>query len=147
MASVNSLNSFDLDTPPVEVDRSLRVGVKARCLSSGAVLLVKERHEDGSEFWTFPGGGTRPDESLRECLKRELAEELQCLSTVHDVVGDFWYVHRSSPRISKYTVYDCSLLSECQPNESEGIHDHRWVHPDDLPPSTLSQVRYICQSI
>lgn len=140
-------HSSDPDASPITVARSLRVGVKARCLSSDAVLLVKERHDDGTPFWTFPGGGARPNESLRECLKREIAEELQCSSTVYDVVGDFWYVHRSSPRISKYTVFDCSLLSECQPNHTEGIHDYRWAYPDELPSSTLPQVRSLCQRV
>jgi 8-oxo-dGTP diphosphatase len=41
---------------------------------NGAVLLVRRR-SDG--LWTFPGGKRkRASESVENCLKRELAEEL-----------------------------------------------------------------------
>jgi len=34
-----------------------RRGVKALIERDGAVLLVQERHDDGTPFWTLPGGG------------------------------------------------------------------------------------------
>jgi 8-oxo-dGTP diphosphatase len=39
----------------------------------GRVLLVRRR-SDGS--WMFPGGRKRPRETERECLRREIKEEL-----------------------------------------------------------------------
>ena len=125
-----------------------RHSAKALMTSGDAVLLVKEYHSDGTPFWTLPGGGVRPDESLAEGLHRELQEELDC----HDVVigeqaGHVWYAHRSrAGTISLYTVFECQALSEPTPNETEGVTEIRWVRPETLPPETLPQVRSVCRS-
>ena len=124
-----------------------RRGVKALVTGDDAVLLVKEHHAEGTPFWTLPGGGVRPDESLTDGLHRELREELDC----HDVVvGDrttrVWYAHRSRSGVaSLYTVFECYTLSEPTPNGTEGIAASRWVRPDTLPPRTLPQVKSICR--
>jgi 8-oxo-dGTP diphosphatase len=43
---------------------------------NGLVLLVRRR-SDGR--WTFPGGKSKPDESAKLCLLREIGEELPAL--------------------------------------------------------------------
>ena len=42
-------------------------------------ILIARRREGKSQagMWEFPGGKLEPKESLEECLKRELAEEMQ----------------------------------------------------------------------
>jgi hypothetical protein len=73
-----------------------RHSAKALMTSGDAVLLVKEYHSDGTPFWTLPGGGVRPDESLTEGLRRELREELDCHNVViGEQTGRVWYAHRS----------------------------------------------------
>jgi 8-oxo-dGTP pyrophosphatase MutT (NUDIX family) len=123
-----------------------RRGAKALIASGDAVLLVKERHADGTSFWTLPGGGIRSDESLTEGLCRELREELGCRALV---VGDrtdrVWYAHRSAPNlVSVYTVFECWTLTDPAPKLADGIEASRWVRPDAIPPRTLPQVRSIC---
>ena len=40
------------------------------------VLLVRFVNPDtGEEFWTTPGGGIKPDESMQDAIRRELREE------------------------------------------------------------------------
>ena len=39
---------------PSAASGSLRRGVKALVSTRGAVLLVREEHDDGSAFWTLP---------------------------------------------------------------------------------------------
>lgn len=122
----------------------LRRGAKALISRSGQVLLVRERHADGSPFWTLPGGGVRPEESLEGGLQRELAEELRCPATVMDERSVFWYPHSSLPEtVTVYTVFECSLLSTPRPRPSEGIEACRWVAPTDQPATTLPQVRRV----
>lgn len=123
-----------------------RPGAKALVTGGDAVLVVKERHADGSPFWTLPGGGVCPHECPIEGLRRELVEELDCRSRIDDPVSTFWYAHDSlDATVSVYTVFDCSLLSEPTPNPDEGVFDARWVEPDALPPATLPQVRFLCR--
>lgn len=125
-----------------------RSGAKALVTSGRSVLVVQERHADGSPFWTLPGGGVRDHECPAEGLRRELAEELDCRARVDDPVSAFWYAHDSlAATVSVYTVFDCSLLTGPAPNHDEGVFDARWVEPDDLPPATLPQVRYLCQDV
>lgn len=122
----------------------IRQGTKAFISTSRWVLLVKEQHTDGSSFWTLPGGGAEPDESLIECLTRELFEELGCHPLIDEPIATIWYAHSSSQRtFSVYTVFECSLFSTPLPNSNEGIYEYKWVSPSHLPSSTLPQVRYL----
>ncbi|WP_398472777.1 NUDIX hydrolase [Tardiphaga sp.] len=45
-------------------------------IKGGKVLLVR-RKKDG--LWMFPGGRKRRDENAKQCLRREIAEELPML--------------------------------------------------------------------
>lgn len=121
----------------------VRRGAKA-LLGSSRALLVKERHADGSTFWTLPGGGVHAHESLQECLARELTEELDCRCRVGGRVSRFWYAHSSLPdTLSLYTVFDCTLGPDGDPAPRDGVLDYRWVEPADPPPATLPQVRHV----
>lgn len=40
------------------------------------ILLVRFDWPDGGGMWAAPGGGIRPDETIEEALRRELAEEV-----------------------------------------------------------------------
>jgi|GEM_PF-1712471 8-oxo-dGTP diphosphatase len=123
-----------------------RSGAKALVTSDRAVLLVRERHSDGTPFWTLPGGGVCDHEAPTAGLRRELAEELGCRARIDDPVSTFWYAHDSlAASVSVYTVFDCDLLTEPVPNPREGVFEAQWVAPGELPPATLPQVRYLCQ--
>lgn len=124
----------------------LRRGVKALVSTAGRVLLVKERHGDGSQFWTLPGGGVEPGESPARALRRELVEELQCRVEITERKTEFWYTHASDDRVSLYTVFECALTTVVSPNPVEGVLDYRWAKPADLPPSTLLQVRHLLEN-
>lgn len=146
MSNVPSVRTGGTANPPPAV--TVRRGVKAVVSSSSRVLLVQERHADGSAFWTLPGGGVDPHESLVEGLRRELSEELRCDPAVEDAVSTFWYAHRSSPRLlSHYTVFSCLLATEVRPVRGEGILDSAWIPPEDPPASTLPQVRYLLRAV
>jgi 8-oxo-dGTP diphosphatase len=124
----------------------LRDGAKALITGSEGVLLIKERHADGTPFWTLPGGGVHAHETLAEGLRREMAEELHCTCRVADRVTEFWYAHDSLDGvISRYAVFDCSLLSTITPDDDEGICELRWAPPTDPPAGTLPQVRQVCR--
>jgi mutator protein MutT len=64
----------------------------ALILRKGEVLLAK-RHRDDAQggLWEFPGGALEPGESLRECLARELEEELGIQVEVGDEVAAIPY--------------------------------------------------------
>lgn len=126
----------------------LRTGAKALVTSASKVLLVQEHHADGRPFWTLPGGGVHPDEPLARGLERELLEELDCQARIGAPVTQFWYVHESlDATVSRYTVFDCALVTDPSPDRSEGIAACRWVSPANLPPGTLPQVEHVCRQV
>lgn len=128
--------------------RSIRVGAKALIADDrGHVLLIKERRSDGSTFWTLPGGGVQSDESFEECLHRELEEELRSRTTVGAAVASCTYEHESYHRpATLYHVFECELEDGPTPNRAEGIVEHAWVTPSDLPATTLDPFRRLLRT-
>ncbi|MBO4276770.1 MAG: NUDIX domain-containing protein [Clostridia bacterium] len=53
----------------------IRNSIKAVIIDNTKLLTVKMRAEDGSEYYTLPGGKQKPDELMLEALKREVGEE------------------------------------------------------------------------
>lgn len=121
----------------------LRIGAKGLITRQDRVLLIKERHADGSPFWTIPGGGVESSESLSDCLRREIEEEIQCQSAVRRVVDGFVYHHTSRPTTTVYTVFDATLERDPEPNPAERIVDHAWRTPTNLPSTTLDPVEQV----
>jgi A/G-specific adenine glycosylase len=94
-------------------------------------LLLAQRPLDGllGGLWEFPGGKQEPGETLAECLKRELREEL----AIQVQVGKQLATIRHAFTHFRITVYafECQYDSDGEP-QAIGVHDWRWVSPDDL---------------
>lgn len=81
---------MDIDSRLEEIDDSLyRVAVRALVVSGNKILAVKE--VDGGDWWAIPGGGVDYGESLKDCLLREIEEEIGV--HVGSVSSDFQIVH------------------------------------------------------
>lgn len=120
---------------------AFRVGAKALVRSGDQVLLVRERREDGSTFWTLPGGGVEPGEALRDCLQREFLEELGCRVGVGQRIATCLYYHRTLPNtVTLYSVFRTTPAGNPEPNPEEGIVEYAWRSPWDPPPTTLDPI-------
>jgi 8-oxo-dGTP diphosphatase len=107
----------------------IRVVVAAAIVERGGRVLVTKRpagvHLEG--HWEFPGGKCGPDETLEQCLARELWEELaveavvesELMSTGHDY-GD---------RRVELHFFHCRVHGEPQPQMGQEM---RWVERHDL---------------
>ena len=119
----------------------MREGVKLLCRRDGAVLLIQEEHDDGTPFWTLPGGGVEPGESLGEALHREVREELQCAVNEVERIGRIWYRHTSRPMtVTRYSVFTGTMTSAPEPNPDHGVRSSRWVDDGSIPERTLDCV-------
>lgn len=86
---------MDIDSRLEEIDDSLyRVAVRALIVSDDKILAVKE--VDG-DWWAIPGGGVDYGESLKDCLLREIKEEIGVLGS--SVSSDFQIVHYNIGKI------------------------------------------------
>jgi 8-oxo-dGTP diphosphatase len=67
--------------------------VTAAIILDGSKVLIARRgpNEKLAGFWEFPGGKVENEETLQECLERELLEELGIRSRVHEVIAENEY--------------------------------------------------------
>ncbi len=93
-------------------------------------LLIAQRPLDGllGGLWEFPGGKQEAGESLEDCLRRELREEL---AIEVDVGEQFAVVHHGFThfRITLH-AFTCTYVSG-EP-QALGVRAWAWVTPDEL---------------
>jgi 8-oxo-dGTP diphosphatase len=110
--------------------------VVAAVIERGGTVLLARRREGAPRggLWEFPGGKVESDESDREALARELAEELGIDVVVAEPVGQV--THRYPDVTINLRAYACTIRSgEPKPVE----HDEcRWVGPTELESYPLS---------
>lgn len=93
-------------------------------------ILIDRRRPEGllGGLWEFPGGKIEPGETIEECIKREIKEELG----IEIEVGDRLITinHAYSHFHVTLTVHHCRHLTGIpQPLESDEI---RWVTLDEI---------------
>jgi mutator protein MutT len=95
----------------------------------GKILLTRrklEAHQGG--LWEFPGGKQEESETLEQCLKRELKEEIDI--EVGNVQPFFVLRHRYPEKEVELHFFTCSLYSgNPQPL---GCIEMAWVPPYEL---------------
>lgn len=93
-------------------------------------ILIDRRRPEGilGGLWEFPGGKIEPGETVEECIKREIWEELGIAIEVGEylITIDYTYEHL---RVT-LTVHHCRHLTGIpQPLECDEI---RWVTLDEI---------------
>jgi 8-oxo-dGTP diphosphatase len=103
------------------------VRVTAAVILSGGALLVARRAA-GDRFggrWELPGGKVEDGESLEECLRRELAEELGVEVEIGDEVGAVSHDY-GDHGIELHALLVRSLRGALSPTAHDEV---RWVGP------------------
>ncbi|MDX2096608.1 MAG: A/G-specific adenine glycosylase [Leptolyngbyaceae cyanobacterium bins.59] len=93
-------------------------------------ILIDRRKQKGllGGLWEFPGGKVEPEETVPDCIVREIREELGIGIEVGEslITVDHTYTHF---RVT-LNVYECRYVEgEPQPIECDEV---RWVNPEDL---------------
>jgi 8-oxo-dGTP diphosphatase len=93
-----------------------------------AFLLTRRlqgTHLAGS--WEFPGGKCEPGESLQECLRREILEELGASCTVGEEI--LHVTHEYPDRRVVLHFFSCALDDEPTPRLGQAM---QWVRREQL---------------
>ncbi len=96
---------------------------------SGRVLIAKRPEGSNHEgFWEFPGGKQEKDENLKDCLEREIEEELGVkVKAVEELLT---VEHEYGTKAVSLHVFNCTCL-EGEPKCLQA-QDIRWVEPAGL---------------
>jgi 8-oxo-dGTP diphosphatase len=95
----------------------------------GRYLVTRRQrgvHLEG--FWEFPGGKCEPDESLPDCLRRELLEELGADARVGREL--LTVTHHYPEKSIELHFIACTLLGPAEPRLGQEM---RWVTRAELP--------------
>jgi len=107
----------------------VKIVVTAAVIETGGAYLVTRRqlgvHLEG--YWEFPGGKCDPGESLEDCLRRELREELGTDAVVGNEI--FMTSHDYPERSVELHFLACELTGEPTPLLGQEM---RWVMRKDL---------------
>ena len=101
-----------------------QIGVAVITNTEGKILIDR-RKADGEMggLWEFPGGKIESGETIEECIKREIKEELSIEISVGDRLTTIIHDYQSF-KVTLY-VHLCQYISgDPQPIECEEIH---WV--------------------
>ncbi len=98
-------------------------------IQNNSVFIAKRaNNETLAGFWEFPGGKQENDESIFECLEREIFEELNVRCKANEIYLESIYNYDHG------TINLIAILSNLLDTHIElSVHDdYKWVNIDDL---------------
>ena len=111
----------------------------------GLFLIARRAHDQKlAGKWEFPGGKVEPGETLQECLKREITEELGVDAIVGEVLTESHYKYQHGE------VLLVALKTELKSQEIRlTVHDEfQWLTPRqildlDLAPADIPIANFL----
>ncbi len=93
----------------------------------GKILVVERGYGEFKDRWEFPGGKLEKNESLKECIIREIKEEMDCLI---DPFFNLGYIEYDYPTFHlKMNLFLAHFLTEFKLLEHE---DKKFISLDEL---------------
>ena len=107
--------------------------VAAGIIWNKKMLLVSKRRERGllGGLWEFPGGKIKPNESPRQCVLREIKEELGSLPDIVKTIPIEKFTHNKNNFI--YETFVNIIEEEFIPDLNHEHVGYAWVDIDHFP--------------
>ena len=95
----------------------------------GKILIARRKSPFMGYSWEFPGGKLEDNETLEECLKREIREELAIEIEVGDLISSYKHVLNCTTAITLYAYRVIHISGDIVLSDHEEV---LWVLPEDL---------------
>ncbi|HVN97082.1 MAG TPA: (deoxy)nucleoside triphosphate pyrophosphohydrolase [Syntrophorhabdaceae bacterium] len=95
----------------------------------GKILIARRKTPFMGYAWEFPGGKLEDNETLEECLKREIREELDIEIHVGPLISLNKHVLNCESAIVLYAYRARHVSGEITLKDHEEV---KWVRPEDL---------------
>ena len=107
-----------------------RIPVVCGILIKDNKVLMSKRHKNKKEFngyWEFPGGKCNINESKKDCIIREIKEEL-------NVDIEFNKIIYKKKHIKKYNLYFCicNIINDKNIKKNGEIQEYRYFKTNDI---------------
>lgn len=110
--------------------RSCDLGVAARVIEDGRILLVKEAHGRYEGNWGLPKGYVEPGESPEVAALRELSEETGATGNIIGLAAVRSSTNNGIPAV--FLCYDVNLDTISESHISNEISEYGWFQIDEL---------------
>ena len=117
-------------------DEKVRVSCEMIIQKDSKVLMGKRGKVFGEGTWAFPGGHLESGETLRECVARELVEEvgikptkLKLLGTLNDIPN----IKGQAKHYVRFTFLIQDFLGEVVNKEPDKCDGWKWFDLNKLP--------------
>ena len=106
------------------------LGVAARAIHKGKILLVKEARGNYQNLWGLPKGSVDEGESPESAVLRELSEETGVNGTIIGLSAVRSTLYKRKPAV--FLCYDVSIESNQTRLSSDEIDEIKWVDLEEL---------------
>jgi len=108
-----------------------QIEVAAGLIWKESQILITQRRPDDSfgGLWEFPGGKRKPNETLTDCLIREIKEELEIEIVVGELIIQVSHLCPEGVPMTLF-LFNCQMLAG-KP-QTIGCADWRWIGVDEF---------------
>lgn len=129
--------AYKLSSMVWKITSPITIGVRVVLEQDEAYLLVKPSYQD---FWTLPGGGVEPGETLEQSARREIAEEVGFQSGDFQLLGIYTnFNENKNDHIVLFACREFERLPEHRPDAE--IEAARFFRLSELPENTSDGAR------
>ena len=116
-----------------------KIGVGIIRNSQGKILIDRRRATgEMGGLWEFPGGKIEPGETIEDCIRREIKEELGIDVSVEDCLSVIEHEY-SQFKVTLFIHYCQYIKGKPRTIECDEI---RWVSPSELDRYTFPEANY-----
>ncbi|MDE2173435.1 MAG: NUDIX hydrolase [Patescibacteria group bacterium] len=116
-----------------ELEGRIVHGVHAFCFAGDKLVIV---YSETKGYWTPPGGGVEPDETVEEAVAREVLEETNMRVLKQHIIGyqEVSEPHRLTVQVRAVCIVEPigPFVADADSSDGEGVTEIKLIDPKDI---------------